>query len=783
MLNKGADRARQDCGKMTIAYASETGILTHPRVTYRARRFQIPAAWAAALVLSSALLSAVRGAAAEPNLLKNPGFEEPGPGLDNPPNWTTTTGSAGQAAVTDRDAHGGRHAIAIPAQSSVKQKVDSLLPGAYRARCWIRSESEQPVTFLLRDASRPWAAYTCAEIKAPRNEWARVEAFCALDQPGALTLTFGGMSRDFRFYHGVGGEMRSPIIADDFELIRYQPQLAAGLAPIAVWDAKTDLSSGLDWPSRSRWSAIQGPPHSFAATPVLEGRHLAGAVREQDGALMVYAVRVGNAQPRCVIVPSPALQEPKCSLVRAEGRTGLRVSSPTEDRSYIAWFTPEGLIRVEGNHVPRFQVRNCRLRYGLLPSFAGTDLCYAPSKMPGAQFSIPSTQWFVGLVDGYDSMLVAVWDSDSQAVSLGLTGQGENRLIDSLSIAAANHGFSLSFVEHPGIWHKEALKEDWLSDYVPISWQRPFPARWMGQFFVTPGGHPTFREPNMDYSFPIACAKTRMWGVWFEDWNHYPFYFDGPRTIVHFDKTFIPNGEALIYFLEPAAADLYSPCEIVEQALGRDKAAALFEFDANQIRKLNYSTPPLFIYDRPVCATTTRLSQIKRKDKATVGVNLATHLYEFIRGIRGRVDQYAAFYGQVQSYLAGEQRAHPELRGYLAPLESMVATAQSKSKEIYATPLSAVQRKTDGMKKLLLEGQGDGFNCGNLDVRGTAGSQDDLCRHYNRLVMELVQTAALNCGDSPEKAVIAKHVWDQSRQVLRQPTRWESRRTLYFFEP
>jgi hypothetical protein len=49
--------------------------------------------------------------------------------------------------------------------------------------------------------------------------------------------------------------------------------------------------------------------------------------------------------------------------------------------------------------------------------------------------------------------------------------------------------------------------------------------------------------------------------------------------------------------------------------------------------------------------------------------------------------------------------------------------------------------------------------------------------------MRLAQTAALKCGDSPQKAVIAKHIWDQSRAVLREPTRWESRRTLYFFEP
>ncbi len=87
------------------------------------------------------------------------------------------------------------------------------------------------------------------------------------------------------------------------------------------------------------------------------------------------------------------------------------------------------------------------------------------------------------------------------------------------------------------------------------------------------------------------------------------------------------------------------------------------------------------------------------------------------------------------------------------------------------------------MKKLLLEGKGDGFDCGTLDVRDTAGEQDDLCRHYNQLVVRLFETAALECGDSPQKALVAKHVWDESRAVLRQPVRWESRRALNFFEP
>jgi hypothetical protein len=739
------------------------------------------AAYAAAIVFSAGLALVPRGVAAEQNLLRNPGFEEGAPGTENPPNWVTTTDSAGKVSLTDNEAHGGRNAIAIPAHTSVEQRLESAAAGAYLARCWVKSQSEQPVSFLLQDSAQPWAGYALAEIKVPRGQWVQLESFCVLNQNGSLTLRLGGMSRDFNLYHGTAGEMVSPILADDFELIRCEP---ASSAEPAVWDAKEELGAVFDWSARDHWSLVDGPPRVFSGTPVIQGRHLVGAVRKSDGALMIYSVQEGRLKQRCAITPAPGFPASKCTVFAENGRRGIRVSAEAGDRFYIAWFTAKGLISVESSTVPRFQVRDCRLRYGLLPSFTGTDLCYAPAKMPrGQQFSIPSTQWFVGLVDGNDAMLVAAWESASQAVSLGLSGEGEGRLIDSLSIATGTNGFSLSFAEHAGIWRREPLNEEWLGEYVPIGWVRPFPARWMGRFFVTPGGRPSFRQPCMEYSFPIANAKTRMWGVWFEDWNHYPFSFDGPRTIFHFEKTFIPNGDALIYFLEPAAADLFSPSEIVEQALGPEKAAALFDFDANRIRKLKYSTPDQFIFDRPVCATTTRLSKIKQEQKPTLGVDLATHLYEFIREIRGRVDQYAAFFARMKSYLAAEGQAHPDLRDYLAELQGLVAEAQAQSREIYATPLASVQKKTEAMKALLREGKGDGFDCGNLDVRDSAGSQDDLCRRYNRLVLRLEQTAASKCGDSPERAVIARHVLDQSRAVLRQPSRWEPRRTLYFFEP
>ena len=726
---------------------------TEPRSAGRQDRQAIACILTFMLVTGAFLTVPV--ASAQPNLLQNAGFEEPADTAGGPPHWNTGDGSSGKPQVTETGYHSGRHAVALPPHSALEQTVGSAKAGAYIARAWVKSEVDQTIALLVQDTNQAWVGYACAEIKVPKDQWVQIETLCALDREGNLTLTLGELSKDFRLYHGVSAQTRYPILVDDLELVRNVPRTAP----------------------------VEASANSAAGALRISSARLVGMVRTNDGSLEISSVVGGQLKPRCTVVPSTPITAAKCSVVAENNRKGLRVNSENGDRSYTAWFTPEGLVSIVADHVPQFQVKDCRLRYGLLPSFVGTDILYAPAKMEGKQFDLPSTQWLVGLVDGNDSMLVTVWESDTQAVSLGLAGEGDNRLIDSITIATAKAGFHLSLVDHTNIWHREALKEDWLGDYTPIEWERSFPARWMCQFFVTPATKPTFRQPNMAYAFPIANARTRQWGLWFEDWNNYPFYFDGPRTIFHFDKTFVPNGDALIYFLEPAAADLYSPCEIVEQALGRERALALFDLDANRLRKLSYSTPDDFMYDRPVCATTTSLTRIRQDEKFTVGLNYATHLYEFIREIRRRLDQYGAFFVQVQDYLASEKTAHPELKEYLEEMESMVADAQSRSINIYATPLAAVQTKTDEIKKVLLEKDGDGFSFGNLDCRSTAGSQDDLCRHYNRFVMRLVQTAALNCGDSPQKAIVAKHLWDESRIMLRQPTRWESRRTLYFFEP
>jgi hypothetical protein len=668
------------------------------------------------LLLSAGI--AIPAFGAQTNLLQNPGFEDPSDANGNLAKWSLPVGITAKPQLTDQSPHDGKQALNLPARGSIEQKIESTKAGAYVARAWVKSQTEQTISLLVQDPNQGWLGFTLAEIKVPANQWTQIETFCSLQKDGSLTYTLGELSADFKNYHGVSAMTRNPIMVDDLELIRYEPQTPA---PVTATDNK------------------------------VQTERLVGVARA-DGSLEISAKQGDQLKPRCTIVPSIAMPSAKVVPVENQTRKGLKISSEKGDASYTAWFTPEGLVSVVADHIPQFQIKNCHLRYGLLPSFIGTDILYAPQKMKENTFNIPSTQWLVGLVDGNDSMLTAVWESDTQAASLGLTGEGDDRQIDSLTLRTEKAGFSLSLTENKNIWHKEALKEEWLGGYAPIAWTRPFQARWMCQFFVTPANKPTFRDANMEYSFPIASARTRLYGQCFEDFNRYPFYFEGSQLIFHFEKSFVPRGDALVYFLEPAFADLISPCEVVEQALGPVKAKALFDYEGNALRKLKYSTPDEFMYDRPVCATTTRLNNIKQAEKATIGVNLATHIYEFIREIRRRVDEYSSFYNQVQDYLGSEKKAHPEITEYLEELEAMVTDAQGRSKPIYAASLSALKAKTEGVKEQMLTGTGDGFKFGNLDCRDRAGEQDDLCRRNNRFVMRLAQVAAQKCGDDPQKA-------------------------------
>ena len=230
---------------------------------------------------------------AETNLLRNPGFEEPADAGGAPSHWSIPAGGNVKPQLTDQSPHGGKQALTLPAHAAVEQMVNAAKAGPYVARAWVKSQTEQTIALAIQDPNRPWVGYSYTEIRVPANEWTQVETFCSLEKDGSLAFALGEMSSEFRNYHGVSTQTRSPLIVDDLELFRYEPKTASG--PLTVWEANPDA---LDWSKRSRWSQVQSPSTAMNGTGVIQGPRLVGMVRP--------ATAVWKSRPSKVTKSNPA---------------------------------------------------------------------------------------------------------------------------------------------------------------------------------------------------------------------------------------------------------------------------------------------------------------------------------------------------------------------------------------------------------------------------------------------------------------------------------------------
>src|SRR4029079_18211541 len=99
--------------------------------------------------------------------------------------------------------------------------------------------------------------------------------------------------------------------------------------------------------AKAEWRAVEKSGQTFAGTPIVQARQILGSVRKSDGALMLYVEHEGTLKPRCLMIPSAALTGSSCTMVDSDGRTGIRISSASGDRSYTAWFTSNGVVSIE----------------------------------------------------------------------------------------------------------------------------------------------------------------------------------------------------------------------------------------------------------------------------------------------------------------------------------------------------------------------------------------------------------------------------------------------------
>ncbi len=325
---------------------------------------------------------------------------------------------------------------------------------------------------------------------------------------------------------------------------------------------------------------------------------------------------------------------------------------PSDRLRHVVTLTRDGILEIKQPPGQTVVVRS-PLRYVLVPSLIGTDLLFDPEILPAkGPACLPSLNMVVGLGAGNDGVLVGVWPPGEQMARVQVDENSRPREFESFSLDTAGQSFYVAFLDHPGIWHEEQLRDDYLETHTAIAWQRPFDARWIGRFFIDSDGY--------DFPFYFLSEKQKLWGRYIRGWFEYPVWFDGPQTMVHFEKKFPPRGKLLVYYLDTYRddSDMLAPVTVMQKSLGDEEAARLLDFEGT-------TEQVLLEHGNAVCAMTAKIeSYFAREPNALPQAEVqqyADDVSTFIRLIRERVFQFDQFAAEMQELLKSEQQKEPSL--------------------------------------------------------------------------------------------------------------------------
>jgi hypothetical protein len=455
-------------------------------------------------------------------------------------------------------------------------------------------------------------------------------------------------------------------------------------------------------------------------------------------------------------------------------RHGIEIYCDSAEAEFTVLVDDKGIIEFRPGKARQLILRGLRLAYGLVPSLVGTDFLYDANTAAGAQrLHIPSLNLVLGLVDGGDCTAVGVWPPGEQSAAFGLESGAGAKFIDSFTFDTAGQSFYFSCQEKPGIWHAERLKRNYLEKDTTIAWKRPFEAKWLGRFFIT--------SDEYDWPFYFGSKPAKIWGRYIRGWYTYPLRFDGDRTVVHFEKQFLPKGDLLIYCLEPHPTDpsnsIVTPAEVMALALGKEQAEKILDPEGTVEQTL-------LDHRLAVCAMTNTMQSWLNEGKVAEHreqiVRWCDDTAAFIRMIRQRDQAFAEFARALKASLSARVAERAGLAGSVGQLqESLTAIQGTCERELPSVELETVRQWTAEMKKAAVDNRSDGKKTfGKLggQCRSVAGTQDDLARALSIQVIRLTEQAARLGVSSPQHARLAEEVIVKARQVLRKPTWWEPTR-------
>lgn len=740
------------------------------------------------------------------NLFGNPGFED---GRDA---WRMDRGgkTAARFVVDGAEASAGTRSVRLAIDSveswgvQFGQRVEGIEQGKTYTFAVLGKAIKGPVTVRLEveRAAKPWDRAGASEpFTLSGDRWTEVHATFRVPK------AFPEGCFAYVSCHQAHAEFR----LDGFRLYQgpYVPyekaaQDAARAVAVSLYDTGkpgAEPLAGEAIVAKAGWTRLpeDETDHAFTGAAVLVNDRLALVFRRGAAGADLYACDGKQFHRRAGLSPAGEADAKLASVSIVENgpsevvvdvdftaaggkRLGLRYSLGMG----------QAFVRTEARQDAAALAVEAPARYLVLPDFFADDIVIDPTEIPVASAELPAENFLIEMLPGRRTLLMTVTDSRAEDVKIAITGAGTDRLVQRAEVPYVKKSkIWVAALEAEGIWHEHNVRAKDAGKILPLGWKMPFPAQWRldwrqadrltgswemvmerksGEFekcgwFGSPGTLPTNRKhwTTVLGGFQYPCFIDRQGEAFVQPLTRV-VRFEGPAVVYPINR------------VRTTPLDRFTVVDLVRATLGVGPCEYILDLEGQSAA----------MRGRATCGTRDALKAIysakEQKSRRAEIERILDEVVVFVKHIRSRIEEYAAFGRQMREYLASQKKDHPELAPFLDEMDSLaqqIQTNYDKRKESIRTPQYVVDL-TERFRKTVLDYEGDDAlaKCSAITsaIVVVGGNQDELVGESRMAVKILRQRAGLAMATDPRTSEIAKEIRRRTQQVLRNAASYEAPR-------
>ncbi len=435
-------------------------------------------------------------------------------------------------------------------------------------------------------------------------------------------------------------------------------------------------------------------------------------------------------------------------------------------------------------------------RFLVLPDFFADDIVVDATKVPLASTEIPSDNFVLHLLPGQRTIVMAAFENRDQDVRVTLAGEGGQRLLTGSEILFGREKKNkmwVALIEGPGVWFTREVRPDEGGKILPLDWTQPFPAQWRCDFTRSDDlthsldmllqekeGGPYQKPGWVNGGLEKVGLNRKYWTGSFMYSIAYPCWTDarGKGHLQPLKARVVHRGPAVIFPINRVPGtptDVFTVVDVVRASLGQGPCEYILDVEGQKSERKGRATCSV----RDELANIYKAGEQKRRRKDIEG--FLQQGVDFVKHIRGRIEQYLELQRGLKEYLAAEKKAKPELAPQIAPLEKILGEIDGQledRREKIKNPEHVV-RMTDDFRRTLLDYTGpdaaEKVKKYTDELTDIGGNQDDLVARCRWIVKTLRAKASMLMTQNPAMAPVAEEIRKRTQPALRTPAIHEGR--------